>query len=580
VFGTEFQLRQAEGGTVTVGEILADPEKWYGARFADPLEPDYRDDARIAYACLQAVEHGEPFIFSHAHGGLRYALVRESASIRIVAGEQPRAVDEALAVLRRLDHVYERGGELVRLVHGAISPANDEWLQDYLGRRIYFSALRHRGNLLVEERVDTPAWLAKRINSKDGERGLRELRAVITAPTVRTDGSLLVTPGYDHATGLLLMPGDWPHIPEDPNRSTLEAAVETLWQPFKDFPFVDATARGVMLAALLTAMTRPSVRMAPGISFDAPAAGSGKTLLAQCVSIIGGTAPSVVPECRSEDEMRKRLLAALRAGQGAILFDNIRGHFGSSAIEALLTSESYCDRVLGVSQLLSLPTRVLVLFSGNYFRPSGDLWRRILTARIDAKTEAPERRSFTLDPLAYCRQHRLAMVAAGLTLLRGFVAAGSPCFTPDKLASFDEWDNSVRQPVIWIGEQGLMPENASVADPARSIEEAKVGEPERQNLVAFLAAVHAIKGGERWRVADLIKEAVSSALAPADDGGAPTPTAALKDVLGEIAGDRGTFNARRLGRWIESQADRRCGGSRLERTRGRAGVAYWRVRSE
>ena len=47
---------------------------------------------------------------------------------------------------------------------------------------------------------------------------MRELRAVITAPTMRPDGCLLITPGYDEATGLLLRAGKWPHIPDKPTR--------------------------------------------------------------------------------------------------------------------------------------------------------------------------------------------------------------------------------------------------------------------------------------------------------------------------------------------------------------------------
>lgn len=48
-----------------------------------------------------------------------------------------------------------------------------------------------------------------------------------------------------------------------------------------------------------------------------------------------GAVPQVVPECREEDELRKRLLAALREGKPGLLLDNIRDVFGSSALEAL-----------------------------------------------------------------------------------------------------------------------------------------------------------------------------------------------------------------------------------------------------
>ena len=210
---------------------------------------------------------------------------------------------------------------------------------------------------------------------------------MITAPTLRPDGSLLDGPGYDSATGLLLKAGRFSSVKLQQSRQDLRAAFATLWEPFKLFPFVTAHDQGVAVASVLTALVRRSLPSAPGFSFDAPTAGTGKTLLAQCVLSLMGAVPQVVPECREEDELRKRLLAALREGKPGLLLDNIRDVFGSSALEAFLTSEYYCDRVLGVSEMLSFPTDILLLISGNNFMPKGDLWRRLLTCRLDAKSD-------------------------------------------------------------------------------------------------------------------------------------------------------------------------------------------------
>lgn len=64
-------LHTPRGATVTVAEILLDPEKWRGQRFADPLEPNYGNDRRIAVLDERGGKWG---IFSHAHGGIRYKL--------------------------------------------------------------------------------------------------------------------------------------------------------------------------------------------------------------------------------------------------------------------------------------------------------------------------------------------------------------------------------------------------------------------------------------------------------------------------------------------------------------------------
>lgn len=64
-------LHTPHGATVTVGEIMQDPEKWRGQRFGDPLEPGYGNDRRIA---VVGEKNGKWGIYSHAHGGIRYVL--------------------------------------------------------------------------------------------------------------------------------------------------------------------------------------------------------------------------------------------------------------------------------------------------------------------------------------------------------------------------------------------------------------------------------------------------------------------------------------------------------------------------
>ena len=46
--------------------------------------------------------------------------------------------------------------------------------------------------------------------------------------------------------------------------------------------------------------------------------------------------------------------------------------------------------------------------------PEGDLWRRLLTCRLDARSDAPERRFFPLEPPVYGRRDRKEIVGAGL----------------------------------------------------------------------------------------------------------------------------------------------------------------------
>jgi len=266
----------------------------------------------------------------------------EARHIRLVRGERARVTDEATAILRERGDIFERGGELVRIAADGIEPVADDWLLDYYDRHVEFIGSRRQGDDFVDEPRDAPQWLGRRITAKRGERGLRELRAVITAPTMRADGTLLAKPGYDLATGLLLVAASQrPLVPDRPSITELKAAAATLWRPFADFPFVDKTARSVMLAAILTAVIRQTLGLAPAFSFDAPTAGTGKSLLGFCLLAVCGMERQAIPDCRDEEEIRKRLLSTLRSGLPGVLFDNIRGQFGSAALEAMLTTEQY-----------------------------------------------------------------------------------------------------------------------------------------------------------------------------------------------------------------------------------------------
>ena len=334
-------------------------------------------------------------------------------------------------------------------------------------------------------------------NAKTGERGLRELAAIITTPTLRLDGSILSTPGYDAATGLLLKGSGWPKIAKAPKPEMLPRVFEVLWRPFAKFPFVSKEDRAVMVACILTAVVRRVLPLAPAFSFDAPVASSGKTLLAKCMLVLWSAIPEAMPGCREEEEIRKRLLAALRHGQPGILLDNIRGHFGSEAIECFLTAEhcrTRCSAYPGDE-----PARPPCCSSSPATTTiQGDLYRRILTTRIDAKPDRPERRSFDIEPLEYCRERRHLIVAAALALLRGFIVAGQPRSTRDRLASYERWDNLIRQCVVWMADQGI----ADLGDPTACIEQAKAQEPERQKLAAFLEATAAAMEAREWRVAE------------------------------------------------------------------------------
>ena len=73
------------------------------------------------------------------------------------------------------------------------------------------------------------------------------------------------------------------------------------------------------------------------------------------------------------------------------------------------------------------------------------------------------RRSYAANTWVLTNRHILWRV------LRGFIRAGQPRLTPDRLASFELWDDLVRQCVLWLARENI----AALGDPAASIASAK-----------------------------------------------------------------------------------------------------------
>lgn len=570
LFG-DFELECENGQKVTVGEIMDDQDRWHGKRFADPLEPDYNGDKRIAHLNLKS--GGKPFIYSHAHGGQRYTLIRASGTIRLEAGEMPRILREADAIMAKAGEVFQRAGSLVRVTpDGSTQTIEKPWLRTHLESIARFERwnTRSKGWVASDSSVD----MAERLIANSGEWSVPELTSVVRGPILREDGSLLTTPGHDRASGLLLMsdnPDRWPNVPAHPTEMDIRRAFKRLWEPFAEFPFKDDLSRGVHLAALLTAVQRPMLETAPAFAYNAPMAGSGKTKLAKAATWLAGGEPRESPWSDDAEEQRKRLMSALLGTPTGLVLDNISGPMRSDTLCSILTASTFRDRVLGSSKEAEAPTRIFVTVSGNNLRLEGDLSRRVLVSTIDHQVEHPEKRRFGFDPVARVRENWLGYRAAALTLLNAFVQAGSPQRGDGTMGSFEQWDRTIRQCVVWLRDKGYA--HVGLGDPMNAVENNYAHDPDTQKLQALMYAWHARHGDTRVRVKTLIDDASCGA----GVGRASDSRGALFDALDEIGGERGHLNSRRIGRWIEQRSGRISDGMKIEGAGSHAGSRHWRL---
>lgn len=535
---------------VAVGDLLDNRARWHGCMTRDPLEPEY-DGARLVGRLY--LMQARPVLHSFAHGGRAYKLHRAPARVELVRGHTSEAATATIDILRRDPVAFDFGGQLALADDGRVHPLCEHSLAHHLGSVTQFWKLVPQGDVSVPVDSDPPAGLLKQIIAQGERRRLKPLDGVITGPTIRLDGSVLDAPGYDLATRLLFDPmgEDVPEVPTSPTMAQAGDALDVLLHPFQTFPFVDATARGALLAAILTAAVRPVLPTSPAFGFDAPIQGSGKTLLASCIgAMIEGRAPDVWPHTqgRDDEETRKRLFTALRTGGRALVWDNITGTFDSASMAAFITADAMIDRVLGKSESVRIPNRALLILTGNNMSLAGDLPRRVIICRIDPETEQPFARQFDLDPLQWVLDNRVDMLTAACTLIRARFTHMHKA-APGRLASFEPWDDLVRQTVVWAG-KALAP--GQFGDPMDLVREAQAADPEADALFALLDALRDQFGTAEFTAKDVQTRA----------NGCITQ-GPLEVALVDLAGDRALSSARSLGRVLKYREGRIVHGLRL-----------------
>src|SRR5205085_351004 len=85
----------------------------------------------------------------------------------------------------------------------------------------------------------------------------------------------------------------------------------------------------------------------------------------------------------------KRITAKLRSGSPFILIDNLRHRLDSAAVSAGITTTTWEDRILGVSEVARLPVRCAWMATGNNPAMSTEIARRTVRIRMDAKLDRP-----------------------------------------------------------------------------------------------------------------------------------------------------------------------------------------------
>jgi len=585
------------------------PENWSASFATCELPVDLQDEikhpaqgdrSKALYRVISwliELEHAdetiENIIHAHPEGiGAKYAdrddLDREITRIRgktgstpvvrITGGTLPAVIDEAEQILVEADDsLFQRGSLIVRpaqtkvrvaggreIVATRLVPVKAPHMMERFSRAVTFQRFDKRSQTWCP--VDCPRNVAEAYLEREGQWQLPSLTRVISAPTLRADGSILDRPGYDEATGLLFDPQgtEFLPVPQAPTKEDAIAALGRLKTLIATFPFPDDASRSVALSGILTALIRPSLASAPLHGYSAPVAGSGKSLLVDIASVIAtGRETAVLAQGSTAEEFEKRLGSAFLAGDETISIDNCEQPLGGEFLCQVLTQPSVKIRLLGESKNVEVPTNTTLFATGNNLRVVGDATRRVVVCSLDPEVERPELRKFDTYPLALVRADRGRYVANALTILRAYHLAGRP-EQALPLGSFETWSRWVRDALIWLGE----------ADPCATMERLRTEDPKLLALRTILHHWDRAIGSQRVSAADLadIEERGSLAF-----DGAKTAQVRLREALIAVAGLGSVIDTRRLGNWLSRHKNRLVGDMKIIAAGVVEGEGQWQL---
>lgn len=492
---------------------------------------------------------------------------RMKPTIHVVKGEIHRIVDIAERELAITQQYYQRGGMIVSVY---TDPSTNETLiqdvsQPALVRVLSSVATWEQFDARAKSwvRIDPPARHASILYASNSYRYLSVINGLARQPYLRPDGSLMTVAGYDTDTGMFGVFDSRKFLVSDsPSKDEAKSALKLLNGLLDEFCFATKADRSAALSAILTAAIRPSLVHAPMMHVRAHAVGSGKSYLCALITVFAtpqqGT-PTSFPA--DDEECGKLLLAELLRAPAVIEFDNLTNDIlPHKSLCTALTSEFMSGRIMGLSKTATVSTRALFLSSGNNVTPIKDMTRRCITINLNPEVEIPAARTYKRPNLiSEVLVERERYVSAALTIIRGWIIAGKPRTECKSLSGFGEWSDLCRQTLLWLDYQ----------DPALSIFNAIKDDPDREQLGRLLTAWLAVFGN----MPTMVREAVNKSTYSGSENNE------LKEILHDIADERGEINRHRLGRWIKRHAGQIVNGLRFVICSGNTSAVKWEVKT-
>ena len=204
-------------------------------------------------AVARLLNGGQPDIYSHRHGGMRYELRRQSARVQIGKGMRIDTTDATLRVLSDRSELFDYGDKaIVYVANRKVTSVACDWLLDHMGRVVdYYSVRVNRdkeGNQTSIQEVaqDAPTAVATAIIAKHAHGRIASFELwddlvrqplcwlkQFSGPSLRTD-----LPIFDDPTESITRSES-----ENPDQAKLSAMLEAWHTAFGNTPTTVAMAK-------------------------------------------------------------------------------------------------------------------------------------------------------------------------------------------------------------------------------------------------------------------------------------------------------------------------------------------------
>lgn len=493
--------------------------------------------------------------------GVGNAQARHKPLIRVVAGDLHLVVDAAEKELAARGRHYQAGGLIVSVSTDPTSgdPSVVPTSAPALTRELSVAATWEKYDGRAEDwvRCDPPTRHTAILYDAQSFRYLPPLAGVVRQPYFReSDGELVMHTGYDKKAQRFGVFDARQFFMPAPTPDAAQAALALLEDLLTEFHFVAATDKAAALAAIFTAVVRPTLPHAPRFHARAPVFGSGKTYLCELIGAFAGPgANAKVSYPTTSEEATKVILSLLLTSPAVIEFDDMDTDWiPHGVIKRMLTAGQITDRILQVSKTATVSTRTLFLGSGNNVGPIRDLLRRVLTIHIDPRCATPATLAYKGFPVDMVRRQRGKYVAAVLTIIQAWRKAGMPRAEADSIVTFGgAWSDYCRYPLMWLGHP----------DPATALLEQVRHDPDGDALGGLMAEWYAVFRSTPTTVRKAVTEA----------NGYPNLLDAMREFPVE---ERGEINRSKLGWFLKKNANRIVGGYEFQKAEADGRIA-WKV---